>query len=52
MLGVSLAAAQKRIDIEIGDLAARWDIGFVPDEQAPRLGIADQKPPVSVRTTV
>src|ERR1700747_858078 len=52
MLGISLSAAEKFADIDIGPFAARWDIGFVPDKHIPGGGIAPEKPPVSVRAAV
>ena len=52
MLGISLSAAQKIADIDVGPFAARWDIGFVPDKHIPGSGIAPEKPSVSVRATI
>src|SRR6516164_270924 len=52
MLGISLPSAQEFADVDIGPLAARWDIGFVPDKHVPGGGIAPEKPSVSVRATV
>jgi hypothetical protein len=45
---VQLAAAQKSPDAEIGQLATRRDVGFVPDEYVPGIWIAAERPPVSV----
>jgi hypothetical protein len=52
MLWVSLSGAQKFADIDIGPLAPRWDISFVPDKDVPAGGIALEKPSVSVRAIV
>jgi hypothetical protein len=52
MLGISPSRAQKFGDIDIGQLAAGWDIGLVPDEHVRSGGIATEKPSVSVRAAV
>jgi hypothetical protein len=40
MLGMSAASTQKRADVDIGHLSARWEVRSVPDEQSPGLGLA------------
>jgi hypothetical protein len=52
MLGISLSIAQKFADINVGPLAARWDIGFVPDKYVPGNRVALEQPSVSVRATI
>ena len=40
MLGMSAASTQKRADVDIGHLSARWEVRSVPDEQSPGLRLA------------
>jgi hypothetical protein len=52
MLGGATRRGSEKPDAEIGQLATRRDVGFVPDEHVPGIWIAAERPPVSVWAAV
>src|SRR5438874_4481189 len=48
MLGVQRPTAEESADVGFGDLTTGWSVRFVPNENTVCVGLAAQKPAISV----